>query len=211
MERWKEIALKELPFKKSYYISNKGRVMSSISDSEKRILKTKFIKGFEAFSLRCYNTSYTFFVHKLVAENFCKKRERSAEFVIHLDYNRRNNLSDNLKWVSRKMMQTHQENNPLSLSREKQNVLNSGKYGKTLNAERVKKLKKELFNPQRSITFSQLAKEYGISEMTLYRIKRGEIWYAIKIKQEPKTKNYKTFKKVKKQHKKLKKLRKVGV
>jgi DNA-binding Xre family transcriptional regulator len=33
-----------------------------------------------------------------------------------------------------------------------------------------------LVDPKRKLTYKQLAEKYGVSEMTLYRIKSGENW-----------------------------------
>ena len=46
--------------------------------------------------------------------------------------------------------------------------------------EQVKAIKKLLGDPKRKLTFKQLAEKYGVSEMTLYRIKSGENWGKIK-------------------------------
>jgi DNA-binding Xre family transcriptional regulator len=37
-----------------------------------------------------------------------------------------------------------------------------------------------LSDPKRKLTFKQLAEKYGVSEMTLYRIKSGENWGKVK-------------------------------
>ena len=48
--------------------------------------------------------------------------------------------------------------------------------GLKLKASQVKKIKALLHNPDRNITIRQLAKKFGVSEMTMYRIKSGENW-----------------------------------
>jgi DNA-binding Xre family transcriptional regulator len=45
-----------------------------------------------------------------------------------------------------------------------------------LNAGQVKSIKKILGDPKRKHTYRQLAEKFGVSEMTLYRIKSGENW-----------------------------------
>jgi len=45
---------------------------------------------------------------------------------------------------------------------------------------RGKASKKELGSKTRNVTIRQLADKYGVSEMTLYRIKSGENWARIK-------------------------------
>jgi hypothetical protein len=39
----------------------------------------------------------------------------------------------------------------------------------------------------------QIAEKFGVSEMQIYRIKRGEIWFHIKTKNEPDTKKYLSY------------------
>jgi hypothetical protein len=48
--------------------------------------------------------------------------------------------------------------------------------GLKLTATQVKKIKGILKNKKRTITIKQLAKNYKVSEMTMYRIKSGENW-----------------------------------
>ena len=43
----------------------------------------------------------------------------------------------------------------------------------------VKTIKKIIQDPNRSVTYKQLAKKYSVSEMTLYRIRSGENWGAV--------------------------------
>jgi DeoR/GlpR family transcriptional regulator of sugar metabolism len=45
-----------------------------------------------------------------------------------------------------------------------------------LSADQVKGIKKVLSNKNRNVTIRQLAEKYGVSEMTMYRIKSGENW-----------------------------------
>ncbi|HQD09856.1 MAG TPA: hypothetical protein PLQ65_09340, partial [Flavihumibacter sp.] len=52
--------------------------------------------------------------------------------------------------------------------------------GLKLNASQVKSIKKTLGAKNRTQTIRQLADKYGVSEMTLYRIKSGENWGKIK-------------------------------
>jgi hypothetical protein len=170
-----------------------------------KILKQKEIKGMKAFGLKFYNTSKSYFIHKLVAEHFCSKPSVKHSYVIHIDHDKHNNKANNLKFATHAELLAHQAQNPNALSTAKRNVLNSGKNGKVLNEIKVVRLKKELYDSHRKLTLKELAKKYGISEMTLYRIKRGELWYAVRIEEEPKSKRYKLYKKIKKERKAIKK------
>jgi response regulator of citrate/malate metabolism len=48
--------------------------------------------------------------------------------------------------------------------------------GLKLTAVQVRKIKEQLNNQNRRSTIKQLADKYGVSEMTMYRIKSGENW-----------------------------------
>lgn len=206
-EIWAEHQFDSYEFKRRYRISNFGRLMSykDLPKKDGRILKLKEIKGMKAFGMRFYNTSKSYFIHKLVAEHFCMKSSKLQTHIIHLDHNNHNNFADNLKWVTFKEAVSHQQNNPTKLSVSKRNILGSGKHGKILDEKKVTKLKEAIFDPKRILTLKQIATSFGISEMTLYRIKKGELWYTIRVEGEPKNKKYKLYKKIKKERKALKK------
>ena len=63
-------------------------------------------------------------------------------------------------------------------------------------------MKEELFDPKRKRTLKKIAAAYGVSEMNVYRIKSGEFWYKIKVKNEPDNKKYLEYLKMKKNAKK---------
>jgi DNA-binding Xre family transcriptional regulator len=48
--------------------------------------------------------------------------------------------------------------------------------GLKLTAAQVKSIKKTLSSKNRNLTIKKLADKYGVSEMTMYRIKSGENW-----------------------------------
>jgi hypothetical protein len=125
--------------------------------------------------------------------------------VIHLDQNKSNNKASNLKWVTFKESVAHTKKDPNTLSTAQRNILNTGKFGKVLTEKKVLQLKEAIFDPNRTLTLKQLAKKFGISEMTLYRIKKGELWYTVRVEGEPKNKKLKQYKKVKKERKAINK------
>jgi len=55
--------------------------------------------------------------------------------------------------------------------------------GNKLNSTQVMFLKKKLLDPNRKIRLKILAKQFGVTEMTLQRIKTGENWGHIKVEQ----------------------------
>lgn len=206
-EIWAEHEFDSFKFKRRYRISNFGRLMSykDLPKKDGLILKLKQIKGAPAFGLKFYNTSKSYFIHKLVAEHFCMKSSELQTHVIHLDHDKLNNRADNLKWVTFQESVAHQKKHPNKLNTSKRNILGSGKHGKVLDEKKVFQLKEEIFSQKRTVTLKELALKYGISEMTLYRIKKGDLWYTVRVEGEPKNKKYKFYKKLKKERKKLKK------
>ena len=64
---------------------------------------------------------------------------------------------------------------------KKKSRANTGKKkGLKLTVGQVKQIKATLSNPHRKITNRGLAQKYKVSEMQIYRIKRGELWRNVK-------------------------------
>ena len=58
-----------------------------------------------------------------------------------------------------------------------------------LDSTQVMRIKRMIFDPQRKTRMRIIAKQFGISEMQLYRIKTGENWASVptpnfKVKEE---------------------------
>lgn len=95
--------------------------------------------------------------------------------VIHLDYNKMNNKVENLKWATKREKELHQFKNPDYIA--KNSVI---KYSK-LTETQAMRLKKKLLDPNRRTRLKILAKQFGVSEMQLHRIKTGENWGHLKV------------------------------
>jgi hypothetical protein len=184
-EIWKEIpSLLGLTSKK-YAISNIGRVASFTNNiKDKYILKTHLNSGFPVISLTVSGKSKAVFIHHLVAEVFLKKRNHLCSNVIHLNHQKADNRTVNLKWVTKKEKIEHSKKNP-TIIKAIANKIYTGAMAKKLDEKTVIKLKKEIWSPNRKLTFKQLAEKYGIAEMNLYRIKSGEMWFHIHVEGEP--------------------------
>lgn len=186
-EEWKELIFEEGALRKRYAISNYGRIASYTDEIEKGdLIKGGVLQGYTTLPMRPNGKSKTFYVHKLVAELFIDKETDDQTYVIHLDYNKKNNFYKNLKWANKHEMLVHQKDNPLVIeSREKQ----KGRMmtqGQKLNATQVMRLKMKINDPNRKTRLKMLAKQFGISEMQLYRIKSGENWGHVTVDPEPK-------------------------
>ncbi len=114
--------------------------------------------------------SKTFYIHKIVAEHFIPNYDPLKTFVIHLDYNKKNNFVANLQWATRREKELHQIKGP-NFYIPRGMVTNS-----KLTESQVKLIKRKLFDPNRKTKLKILARQFGISLMQLHRIKTGQNW-----------------------------------
>lgn len=106
-EVWKEVK----DYDGRYVVSNLGRVKSvkrfvkghnSYRPVRDRILKTRFSKGgYERVKLTKNCKGKEFYVHRLVATAFIPNPENKPQ-VNHIDSNRKNNIVENLEWMTAK-------------------------------------------------------------------------------------------------------------
>ncbi|MEZ4852881.1 NUMOD4 domain-containing protein [Flavobacterium sp.] len=190
LEEWKEFIPNEVT-KKRYFVSNYGKVKSCDknieinSDTQYRILKGSNIAGFKAIRLRITNKKKslkTYFFHHLVAQLFLTKQHKIQTFIIHKDYDITNNIVTNLQWVTRDEMYKHVHANPSFKEVQRQiQEKNRKDDGKKLTVTEAIRLKKKLLDPNRKTRYKILAKQFGVSLMTLHRIKSGENWGHLKV------------------------------
>ena len=176
-EEWKDILFDDkISIKERFKISNYGRV---INCKQENVFLTKevFINGYQTISLKQEVNKKTTsrYVHKLVAQHFLEKENDEQIFVIHLDYNKKNNVTDNLKWATKREKELHQFNHPNWEEVVKKRGRNIGK----LTEGKVKIIKRQLKNKRTRITM--IAKRFGVSDMQIHRIKSGENWSHVKI------------------------------
>ncbi len=183
-EEWKKIDLNESALRFNYAISNFGRIISFTDNiANGKLLRGGTLGGYSTFVCRPFGKSKTFYVHKLVATYFLDKASDEQEYVIHVDYNKKNNHQDNLQWSTKREMEIHQQSSPHVLrSREERKKLPPAR-GHKLTSTEVIRIKKKIFDPNRKTRMKIIAKQFGISEMQLYRIKSGENWAHITINQ----------------------------
>ena len=94
MELWKKIN------NTNYYISNFGNFKKCINGKE--IMLTGWIDrvGYKLISFMVNNKRMRYFTHRIVAEYFVKKQDKSYTIVNHIDGNKLNNFSSNLEWTT---------------------------------------------------------------------------------------------------------------
>jgi hypothetical protein len=123
---------------------------------------------------------YHSLTHRLVAEYFCNKPSEKHTVVAHLDFNKQNNRSNNLKWMTTEENVAHQQKSP-HVIRSKAERNEEHKYSPNsrvskLSVTKVMLLKKLLLQGKPMKT---LVKQFKITETQILRIKRGENWKEI--------------------------------
>jgi len=186
LEEFREIELED-KLKFRYAISNYGRLISFTNSFEDgRILKGGMVEGYRIFRYRTrqgdkFSYKHKFF-YKLVAECFLEKTSDEQTCILHLNYNRKNDAVNNLKLATREEMLRHYNASPnVQLARKKQKEQKVIRDGHKLTITQVMLIKKRIFNPKNKTRMKIIARQFGISEMQLYRIKSGENWGHVKV------------------------------
>lgn len=188
-EKWKKIGL-GYESQYNYAISNFGRLVSF----EKKIEEGRLLKGGEVEGYKIFRYKFVerkkivnkhIFIHRLVAEYFLSKPKKNQEYVLHINFKKLNNEVTNLKWATPEELTLHHKKNPAVVKNTKalieRNKTQKNKSNYKLTIAKVKEIKKRIFSTGRKLTLKQIADQYKISEMQLYRIKSGENWSHVKI------------------------------
>ncbi|MCD9019364.1 NUMOD4 motif-containing HNH endonuclease [Parachryseolinea silvisoli] len=175
-ETWKELKLKKGTTTKRYAVSDKGRIVSFKSELEDGyILKPRLTQGYPSITIGREDTRQNYYIHRLVAEYFCKQGGAKQTFVIHVDHKKENNKASNLKWVKHEDQIEHAKKDPNVLLRM------NPEEGPKLTADKVKQIKVALFKSKKQPTLKALAKKFRVSDMQIHRIKIGENWGHVKV------------------------------
>ena len=185
-EKWTPIVFENIENPPRYHISNYGRLLSfqSVSSAnrvpanrtpEGTLIKGSVIQGYRSLNIRSGGKTLNRYVHKLVAEYFVVREHPGQTFVIHMDYDKRNNVFSNLKWATKEEMIEHNRNNP--------NLKNRPAAPRTRNYKltesKVIIIKKLLRNDKNRL--KMIAKQFGITHTQLNRIRSGENWKHVTI------------------------------
>lgn len=185
-EEFREIILED-KLRLRYAVSNKGRLISFVDDIKfGRVLKGALTDGYKVFRYKIYTEekikNKNVFIYKLVAQYFIPKTSEEQVYVLHLDRIRDNDDIKNLKWATRAEMLEHSQNSPfVKQARKKLHEHNLSADGKKLTVTKVILIKKLLANPKSKTRLKMIAKQFGVSEMQIRRIKSGENWSQVKI------------------------------
>ena len=185
-EVFREVEI-DYPLQLRYAISNRGRLISFTHDfKDGTVLKGGVADGSRTLRYKMrkegklYNKSL--YIYKLVAELFIPKTSEDQLYVIHLDYSRDNDVVSNLKWVNYEEKMVHYRKSPAVIKSKLKLIEHNIKSdGRKLTSTDVIRLKKILNKPNRRTRIKILAKQFGISEMQVHRIKTGENWGHIKV------------------------------
>jgi len=180
-ESWKPLQFpgwKQL--RKRYALSTSGRVASYTDDvvQDGKLLNGSLTTGYKTLNLHRPGNNGTLYIHREIAKLFLKKVSPKHKYVIHVNHNKTDNSVKNLKWATLEDMIDHQQKSPAKIAYKK--VQANRTVGLKLTANQVKTIKTTLGSKSRKQTIKQLAEKYGVSEMTMYRIKSGENWGRIK-------------------------------
>jgi hypothetical protein len=166
--------------RKKYALSSHGRIASYYDNvhEDGKLLEGSLTTGYRTLNLHRPGNNGTLYIHRELARLFIPKKTPKHKYVIHVNHNKLDNAVKNLKWATLDEMIAHQQNSPAKIAYKE--VQANRTVGLKLNANQVKSIKKVLNDKNRKITIKKLAEKYGVSEMTMYRIKSGENWGRVK-------------------------------
>ena len=176
-ETWKPLQFNGWKhLRKKYALSSLGRIASYTDNIETdgKLLQGSLTTGYKTLNLHRPGDNGTLYIHREIARLFLPKPSSKAKYVIHVNHNKLDNSVKNLKWATLEEMIQHQQKSPAKIAYKK--VQANRNVGLKLNANQVKSIKKMLDDSRRKLTIKTLAEKFGVSEMTMYRIKSGENW-----------------------------------
>jgi len=176
-ESWKPLTFSGWKLLRNRYaVSSTGRIASYKKDilEDGKVLSGSLTTGYRTLNLHRPNNKGTLYIHREMARIFLDKPSPKHKYVIHRNHNKLDNSIKNLRWTTLEQMIGHQQGSPAKIAYKEKQANKT--EGLKLSASQVKKIKGILANQKRTITIKQLAKNYGVSEMTMYRIKSGENW-----------------------------------
>lgn len=189
-EIWRAITIDGRKPSVPYMISNHGH-FGVLTDGKIEVRKFKPTAGNYRYNTRQNGKNKAIFLYKEVAKAFLKKPSPKYKFIIHKDHDYLNDHVSNLKWATHEEHRAHTAQSPRSVIARQKKAITGSTHSKVLSEKEVIALKKMIWDPKRKLSFSKLAEKFGVSEMQIYRIKKGEFWYHIKVDNEPVHAKYK--------------------
>lgn len=185
MEIWKTYRKETWPKNVMFEVSSAGRIRNVKTG---RYLKHTKINKYNQLGFSAYlgknesgkDRTTTVLIHRVLAICFIPNPDKKP-YVIHKDYNQQNNNITNLTWASIKEWKEHTSQSPRIKYEKERRKNGTFRTNSKLTEAQVYILKKKLLDPNRKTRIRVLAKQFGVSEMQLYRIKSGENWGNIKV------------------------------
>lgn len=165
---WKEI---ETPFEcnRQYFVNEAGQLLSVAPNGKRRLLKGKVTEGslwLDVCMKGNPKVRKVLSIAQLVAEAFIPKPPLQNLIVMHLNGDSKDNRVENLQWIPLENFGRRYESN---ISRHH----GSHRKWSKLTADQVVDIRKHV---EKGKTKAWCAKQYGISDMQVIRICRGENW-----------------------------------
>jgi hypothetical protein len=190
-EVWKRVQFHGKKPSVGYAVSNHGRfgVMDKNGKVEVRTFKPQ--KSGYRYNYKINGASKALFVYKEVAKAFVKKPSPRHSLVIRKDHDYRNDKAGNLQWVTPAEHRKHVTLSPNAIQARKKRAITFSATAKVFNEKTAREAKKMIWDPKRKLTYKQIAEKFGVSEMQIYRLKSGELWFHVRVENEPLHKKYK--------------------
>lgn len=166
---------KKIPEFENYEVSNFGNVKRTVfktKNLQPKLLKFNLSnKGYYKVVLFKNNKRYENFVHRLVMKTFIGKCPDNFE-VNHINAVRNDNRLENLEYITRSGNKKHSFQFGLSDTKGTKN-------GRAkLDELKVKEIKRRLLEGEKQ---SKLAREFGVTFMTISLIRQGKNWSHVRI------------------------------
>lgn len=190
-EIWKKIDFKGKKPSVRYMVSSLGHFGVKNEDGKIEVRKFKPQNGVYRYNFKINGEQRTLFVHKEVAKAFLPNKSSKKTMLIHKDHNYLNNAVSNLKWATPEKHREHVIFSPNAIRSRNKRAYTESPTSKVFTEKKVVEVKKLIWDPKRKLTYKQIAAKYKVSEMQIYRIKSGELWFHVKVANEPENKRYK--------------------
>lgn len=157
-----------------YAVTNHGRVIRFQTSPEKGEFARQYSisAGYPCVFLQIKTRRTNSMIHRLVAQAFLPPPKKEQLFVLHKDRDRNNNHVTNLKWATKAEHLAH----AMTGEAWKKAYRATGRY--KLTEDRVRMIRRKI--SEGKTRMKMIAKQFGITDMQLYRIKSGENWSWVK-------------------------------
>lgn len=166
------------PFNDQYQVSDEGRIRRATFSPNRKSKPGDLIKpsiysqGYPTVMLWRDGKASRHLVHRLVAFAFLGTPPTVSHEIAHNDGVRSNSRKDNLRWATR--AENHADK-ALHGTAQVGSVNGNSK----LTTEQVKEILQHPITANRS----ELARRFGVSQVTVSRIMRGEMWKHLNLKE----------------------------